>query len=202
MHDHTNCYSFNWEYKHWQWWMIQCNLDVVLRAFSTNFTQANITKPQHSSQMKKYPLSVTDCFSVFYFFSCRRMCVRAESSYAVTKLSMCITTNTPCKESAFLLWVSFCGLLDLTWFEGGAHTNKHHGERKLRLNELRFWGRRHPFVLLKSLLPPDLLPLVVITLVIGYVDHEHAYISAETKFATAITSIIPLSYFIGMGIAR
>lgn len=47
--------------------MIQCNLDVVLRAFSTNFTQANITKPQHSSQMKKYPLSVTDCFFCVLF---------------------------------------------------------------------------------------------------------------------------------------
>nr|XP_046234921.1 cation/H+ exchanger protein 1 isoform X3 [Scatophagus argus] len=47
----------------------------------------------------------------------------------------------------------------------------------------------------------NLLPLVLITLVIGYTDHEHNYISAETKFATAITSIIPLSYYIGMGIA-
>uniref|UniRef100_A0A672GW36 Cation/H+ exchanger protein 1 n=1 Tax=Salarias fasciatus TaxID=181472 RepID=A0A672GW36_SALFA len=47
----------------------------------------------------------------------------------------------------------------------------------------------------------NLLPLVVITLIIGYLDHEHIYCSAETKFATAITSIIPLSYYIGMGIA-
>uniref|UniRef100_A0A4W6FBM0 Cation/H+ exchanger protein 1 n=1 Tax=Lates calcarifer TaxID=8187 RepID=A0A4W6FBM0_LATCA len=47
----------------------------------------------------------------------------------------------------------------------------------------------------------NLLPLVLITLIIGYIDHEHNYFSAETKFATAITSIIPLSYFIGMGIA-
>uniref|UniRef100_A0A671YYD9 Cation/H+ exchanger protein 1 n=1 Tax=Sparus aurata TaxID=8175 RepID=A0A671YYD9_SPAAU len=52
-----------------------------------------------------------------------------------------------------------------------------------------------------SIFALNLLPLVLITLVIGYVDHEHAYVSAETKFATAITSIIPLSYFIGMGIA-
>ncbi|XP_056223790.1 cation/H+ exchanger protein 1 isoform X1 [Seriola aureovittata] len=47
----------------------------------------------------------------------------------------------------------------------------------------------------------NLLPLVLITLIIGYTDHEHNYFSAETKFATAITSIIPLSYYIGMGIA-
>ncbi|KAG8005627.1 Low affinity vacuolar monovalent cation/H(+) antiporter [Nibea albiflora] len=47
----------------------------------------------------------------------------------------------------------------------------------------------------------DLLPLVLITLVIGYADHEHKYFSAETVFVTAITSIIPLSYYIGMGIA-
>ncbi|XP_068587490.1 cation/H+ exchanger protein 1 isoform X3 [Cebidichthys violaceus] len=47
----------------------------------------------------------------------------------------------------------------------------------------------------------NLLPLVFITLIIGYTDHEHYFCSAETKFATAITSIIPLSYYIGMGIA-
>lgn len=50
--------------------------------------------------------------------------------------------------------------------------------------------------------PADLLPLVLMTLIIGYTDHEHNYLSAETKFAMAITSIIPLSYYIGMGIAR
>uniref|UniRef100_A0AAV2IZF9 Sodium/calcium exchanger membrane region domain-containing protein n=1 Tax=Knipowitschia caucasica TaxID=637954 RepID=A0AAV2IZF9_KNICA len=47
----------------------------------------------------------------------------------------------------------------------------------------------------------NLLPLVITSLAIGYTDSDHAYFSAETKFATAITSIIPLSYFIGMGIA-
>ncbi|XP_070710061.1 cation/H+ exchanger protein 1 [Pempheris klunzingeri] len=47
----------------------------------------------------------------------------------------------------------------------------------------------------------NLLPLVLLTLIIGYTDHEHNYFSAEVKFATAITSIIPLSYYIGMGIA-
>lgn len=47
----------------------------------------------------------------------------------------------------------------------------------------------------------NLLPLVITSLVIGYTDKKHDYFSAETKFATAITSIIPLSYFIGMGIA-
>ncbi|XP_054480668.1 cation/H+ exchanger protein 1 isoform X2 [Anoplopoma fimbria] len=47
----------------------------------------------------------------------------------------------------------------------------------------------------------NLLPLVFITLIIGYTDREHHFCSAQTKFATAITSIIPLSYYIGMGIA-
>ncbi|KAM9823983.1 cation/H+ exchanger protein 1 [Neosynchiropus ocellatus] len=47
----------------------------------------------------------------------------------------------------------------------------------------------------------NLLPLVVITLIMGYADHHHNYFSPETKFALAITSIIPLSYYIGMGIA-
>ncbi|XP_057711511.1 cation/H+ exchanger protein 1 isoform X2 [Corythoichthys intestinalis] len=47
----------------------------------------------------------------------------------------------------------------------------------------------------------NLLPLVIITLVIGYTDQNHKYFSSETKFATAITSIVPLSYYIGMGIA-
>ncbi|KAM9328399.1 cation/H+ exchanger protein 1 [Pholidichthys leucotaenia] len=47
----------------------------------------------------------------------------------------------------------------------------------------------------------NLLPLVLITLIIGYTDRKHNYFSTQAKFATAITSIIPLSYYIGMGIA-
>ncbi|XP_041833325.1 cation/H+ exchanger protein 1 isoform X2 [Melanotaenia boesemani] len=47
----------------------------------------------------------------------------------------------------------------------------------------------------------NLLPLVFITLIAGYTDREHNYFSGETTFAIAITSIIPLSYYIGMGIA-
>ncbi|KAE8281407.1 hypothetical protein D5F01_LYC20388 [Larimichthys crocea] len=47
----------------------------------------------------------------------------------------------------------------------------------------------------------NLLPFVLITLVIGYTDHDHKYFRAETIFFTAILSIIPLSYYIGMGIA-
>ncbi|XP_077401391.1 cation/H+ exchanger protein 1 [Vanacampus margaritifer] len=47
----------------------------------------------------------------------------------------------------------------------------------------------------------NLLPLVIITLIMGYADQNHKYFSSETKFATAIVSIIPLSYYIGMGIA-
>ncbi|XP_026877429.2 cation/H+ exchanger protein 1 [Electrophorus electricus] len=47
----------------------------------------------------------------------------------------------------------------------------------------------------------NLLSLVIVTLVIGYVDHNNSFVSSEVKFATTVTSIIPLSYYIGMGIA-
>ncbi|XP_054892065.1 uncharacterized protein LOC129363798 [Poeciliopsis prolifica] len=47
----------------------------------------------------------------------------------------------------------------------------------------------------------NLLPIVIVALVIGYVDRENQFASSEVKFATAISSIIPLSYYIGMGIA-
>ncbi|XP_044049874.1 putative cation exchanger C521.04c isoform X2 [Siniperca chuatsi] len=47
----------------------------------------------------------------------------------------------------------------------------------------------------------NLLPLVIVAMVIGYVDRENHYASSEVKFAIAISSIIPLSYYIGMGIA-
>ncbi|KAM9807902.1 uncharacterized protein ACB057_005729 [Neosynchiropus ocellatus] len=47
----------------------------------------------------------------------------------------------------------------------------------------------------------NLLPLVIIALVMGYTDTENRYTSPEVKFAIALGSIIPLSYYIGMGIA-
>ncbi|KAL7401491.1 hypothetical protein ABVT39_000421 [Epinephelus coioides] len=47
----------------------------------------------------------------------------------------------------------------------------------------------------------NLLPLVIVALVIGYVDRENLYASSNVKFAIALCSIIPLSYYIGMGIA-
>ncbi|XP_055078399.1 uncharacterized protein LOC117372029 isoform X2 [Periophthalmus magnuspinnatus] len=47
----------------------------------------------------------------------------------------------------------------------------------------------------------NLLPLVVVAIVIGYVDKENQFASSDVKFAIAVSSIIPLSYFIGMGIA-
>uniref|UniRef100_A0A8B9HFE2 Cation/H+ exchanger protein 1 n=1 Tax=Astyanax mexicanus TaxID=7994 RepID=A0A8B9HFE2_ASTMX len=47
----------------------------------------------------------------------------------------------------------------------------------------------------------NLLSLVIVTLVIGYVDRDNSLVRSEVKFATAVTSIIPLSYYIGMGIA-
>jgi len=48
----------------------------------------------------------------------------------------------------------------------------------------------------------DLLPLVIVALVMGYIDRENQYASSDVKFAIAIGSIIPLSYYIGMGVAR
>ncbi|TDH09911.1 hypothetical protein EPR50_G00090230 [Perca flavescens] len=47
----------------------------------------------------------------------------------------------------------------------------------------------------------NLLPLVIVAMVIGYIDRENQYASSNVKFAIAICSIIPLSYYIGMGIA-
>ncbi|KAI4825757.1 hypothetical protein KUCAC02_021427 [Chaenocephalus aceratus] len=47
----------------------------------------------------------------------------------------------------------------------------------------------------------NLLPLVIVAIVIGYIDRENQYASSDVKFAIAICSIIPLSYYIGMGIA-
>uniref|UniRef100_A0A8C8FRD8 Cation/H+ exchanger protein 1 n=1 Tax=Oncorhynchus tshawytscha TaxID=74940 RepID=A0A8C8FRD8_ONCTS len=47
----------------------------------------------------------------------------------------------------------------------------------------------------------NLLPLVIATLMVGYVDTENQFVSSEAKFAAAVSSIIPLSYYIGMGIA-
>ncbi|XP_068458910.1 uncharacterized protein [Clinocottus analis] len=47
----------------------------------------------------------------------------------------------------------------------------------------------------------NLLPLVIVAMIIGYIDRENQYASSNVKFAIAICSIIPLSYYIGMGIA-
>ncbi|XP_037834295.1 low affinity vacuolar monovalent cation/H(+) antiporter isoform X2 [Kryptolebias marmoratus] len=47
----------------------------------------------------------------------------------------------------------------------------------------------------------NLLPLVIVALIVGYVDKENQFASSDVKFAIAIGSIIPLSYYIGMGIA-
>ncbi|KAM3859019.1 cation/H+ exchanger protein 1 [Diretmus argenteus] len=47
----------------------------------------------------------------------------------------------------------------------------------------------------------NLLPLVFVTLIVGYTDGNNRYFSVEAKFALAISCIIPLSYYIGMGIA-
>ncbi|XP_056137939.1 uncharacterized protein LOC130114170 isoform X2 [Lampris incognitus] len=47
----------------------------------------------------------------------------------------------------------------------------------------------------------NLLPLVIVAMVIGYVDKGNQYASSDAKFAIAVCSFIPLSYYIGMGIA-
>ncbi|XP_072291427.1 uncharacterized protein [Eucyclogobius newberryi] len=47
----------------------------------------------------------------------------------------------------------------------------------------------------------NLLPLVVVAIVIGYIDKENQFANSNVKFAIAVSSIIPLSYYIGMGIA-
>ncbi|XP_020633426.3 uncharacterized protein LOC110070124 isoform X1 [Pogona vitticeps] len=47
----------------------------------------------------------------------------------------------------------------------------------------------------------NLLPLVIMTLVLGYGDKHNHYTSSVTKFTLALVSIMPLSYYIGMAIA-
>ncbi|XP_042326716.1 LOW QUALITY PROTEIN: putative cation exchanger C521.04c [Sceloporus undulatus] len=47
----------------------------------------------------------------------------------------------------------------------------------------------------------NLLPLVIVTLVLGYGDKHNFYTSSVTKFTLALLSIMPLSYYIGMAIA-
>ncbi|NXJ83908.1 VNX1 protein, partial [Trogon melanurus] len=47
----------------------------------------------------------------------------------------------------------------------------------------------------------NLLPLVLVTLVLGYVDSHNRLTSSAIKFTLALLSIMPLSYYIGMAIA-
>ncbi|XP_063179824.1 uncharacterized protein LOC134510438 isoform X2 [Chroicocephalus ridibundus] len=47
----------------------------------------------------------------------------------------------------------------------------------------------------------NLLPLVLVTLVLGYVDSHNRLTSSPIKFTLALLSIMPLSYYIGMAIA-
>ncbi|NXB74846.1 VNX1 protein, partial [Donacobius atricapilla] len=48
----------------------------------------------------------------------------------------------------------------------------------------------------------NLLPLVLVTLVLGYVDSPNHLTGSAVKFSLALLSIMPLSYYIGMAIAR
>ncbi|XP_039246454.1 putative cation exchanger C521.04c, partial [Pipra filicauda] len=47
----------------------------------------------------------------------------------------------------------------------------------------------------------NLLPLVVVTLLLGYLDSHNHLSSSTLKFSLALLSIMPLSYYIGMAIA-
>ncbi|NWW57814.1 VNX1 protein, partial [Ifrita kowaldi] len=47
----------------------------------------------------------------------------------------------------------------------------------------------------------NLLPLVLVTLVLGYADSPNHLTSSAVKFTLALLSIMPLSYYIGMAIA-
>ncbi|NXV05042.1 VNX1 protein, partial [Cettia cetti] len=47
----------------------------------------------------------------------------------------------------------------------------------------------------------NLLPLVLVTLVLGYVDSPNRLTGSALKFTLALLSIMPLSYYIGMAIA-
>ncbi|NXO79453.1 VNX1 protein, partial [Sitta europaea] len=47
----------------------------------------------------------------------------------------------------------------------------------------------------------NLLPLVLVTLVLGYVDSHNQLSGSAVKFTLALLSIMPLSYYIGMAIA-
>ncbi|NXA74173.1 VNX1 protein, partial [Thryothorus ludovicianus] len=47
----------------------------------------------------------------------------------------------------------------------------------------------------------NLLPLVLVTLVLGYVDSHNQLSGSAVKFSLALLSIMPLSYYIGMAIA-
>ncbi|XP_068045432.1 uncharacterized protein [Anomalospiza imberbis] len=47
----------------------------------------------------------------------------------------------------------------------------------------------------------NLLPLVLVTLVLGYVDSPNHLTGSAVKFTLALLSIMPLSYYIGMAIA-
>lgn len=44
--------------------------------------------------------------------------------------------------------------------------------------------------------------MVLVTLVLGYVDSPNHLTGSAVKFTLALLSIMPLSYYIGMAIAR
>lgn len=134
VHDHTSCWGFhgNINMDSGGSSSVTRMLSCALSAPWMDYWRQWILVQQLNKEMP--PMCNLLVFLCFFSLSCRRTCARAESSYAVTKLSMCITTNTPSKESAFLLWVSFCGLMDLTWFKWGARTKNATTKERLENN--------------------------------------------------------------------
>lgn len=47
----------------------------------------------------------------------------------------------------------------------------------------------------------NIIPLVIFTILMGYLDVENHYTNSVTKFTLSLVSIMPLSYYIGMAIA-
>lgn len=120
-------------------------------------------------------------FAWFLYFTHSNMATRPGLCCAATMLWTGIITSTPLMGSMCLLLVSFTCVC-------------------LCVCECVHVSYIHPMLSLTLL--SDLLPLVIIAMVVGYIDKDNKYASSDVKFAIAIGSIIPLSYYIGMGIAR
>uniref|UniRef100_A0A673A2M3 Cation/H+ exchanger protein 1 n=1 Tax=Sphaeramia orbicularis TaxID=375764 RepID=A0A673A2M3_9TELE len=130
---------------------------------------------------------------------CITKCLKIKSTCEVTEYLICVSWPIKSVKWLFIyfitkIWCVFisCSLLQTLMCEAKVI---------LYCNQAVNWYYYKYAVQGINIFALNLLPLVLASLVIGYTDKDHNYFSSETKFATAITSIIPLSYFIGMGIA-